>query len=53
MLFFRYPLTGEFEFSCETQDGGQRGTEGGVEYGGLGFEAWGGGWVFKARDAGV
>lgn len=51
LLFYRYPLTGQFEFSCETQDGGWRGVEGGVEYGGLGFEAWGGGWVFKARDA--
>ena len=51
LLFFRYPLTGEFEFSVETQDGGRAGTEGGLEYGGLGFEAWGSGGVFKARDA--
>jgi hypothetical protein len=51
VLFFCYPLTGDFQFSCEAQDGGREGTEGGLEYGGLGFEDWGGGWVFKARDA--
>ena len=39
-LFFKYPLTGEFEFSCETQLGGAGGTDGCVAYGGLGYEVW-------------
>jgi Tol biopolymer transport system component len=50
-LLFRYPLTGEFEFSCQAQDGGRGGTEGGVMYGGLGYEAWGAGQSFKVWDA--
>jgi hypothetical protein len=34
-LMFRYPLTGEFAFSLDTQAGGRPGTDGGVAYGGL------------------
>jgi Tol biopolymer transport system component len=34
---FRYPLIGEFEFSCEAQQGGLYPTEGGLVYGGLQF----------------
>ena len=41
VLFFKYPLTGEFEFTCETQEGGDIGTNGGLVYGGLQFEAVG------------
>ncbi len=41
VLFFRYPLTGEFEFRCEAQEGGHIRTEGGLVYGGLQFEALG------------
>ncbi|MBC8351702.1 MAG: DUF1583 domain-containing protein [Planctomycetes bacterium] len=40
-LFFKYPLVGEFEFSCDTQIGGRGGTNGGVGYGGLGYELLG------------
>ena len=36
-LLFKYPLTGEFEFSYDTQIGGRPGTDGRVAYGGLGF----------------
>lgn len=36
-LFFRYPLVGEFEFSCEVQQGGTSSTDGGLVYGGLQF----------------
>jgi len=36
-LLFRYPLTGEFEFSCEAQQGGRYPTDGGLVYGGLQF----------------
>jgi len=36
-LFFRYPLTGKFEFSCEAQQGGRYSTDGGLVYGGLQF----------------
>ena len=50
-LLFRYPLTGAFEFSCEAQDGGRGGTEGGVTYGGLSYEAGGAGQSFKVWDA--
>jgi hypothetical protein len=41
VLFFRYPLTGEFDFTCQTQVGGDIGAEGGLVYGGLHFEALG------------
>lgn len=41
VLFCRYPLIGEFEFTCETQQGGQIETDGGLVYGGLQFEARG------------
>ena len=36
-LMFRYPLTGEFAFSLDTQAGGRPGTDGGVAYGGLSY----------------
>src|SRR5690606_4499516 len=38
VLFFRYPLAGEFDFTCETQVGGPEGTDGGLVYGGLQFQ---------------
>jgi hypothetical protein len=38
VLFFRYPLLGEFDFTCETQLGGPEGTDGGLVYGGLQFQ---------------
>ncbi|MFG0336305.1 MAG: DUF1583 domain-containing protein, partial [Maioricimonas sp. JB049] len=41
VLLFRYPLTGRFDFTCETQEGGPMGTDGGLVYGGLNFEALG------------
>lgn len=41
VLFFRYPLTGEFEFRCESQEGGRITTDGGLVYGGLQFQALG------------
>ncbi|NQV23255.1 MAG: DUF1583 domain-containing protein [Rhodopirellula sp.] len=41
VLFFRYPLVGEFEFRCEAQEGGRITTDGGLVYGGLQFEAIG------------
>ncbi|MEO8497110.1 MAG: DUF1583 domain-containing protein, partial [Planctomycetota bacterium] len=41
VLFCRYPLTGDFDFTCETQEGGEIGTDGGLVYGGLQFEALG------------
>lgn len=39
VLFFQYPLTGEFDFTCETQIGGPEGTDGGLVYGGLLFQS--------------
>ena len=50
-LMFRYPLTGEFNFLCETQEGGPIGTDGGLSYGGLYFEALGSSSVLTVRDA--
>ncbi|GAA5509546.1 DUF1583 domain-containing protein [Novipirellula caenicola] len=41
VLLFRFPLVGEFEFVCETQEGGAIGTDGGLVYGGLQFQALG------------
>lgn len=41
VLLFRFPLIGEFEFVCETQEGGAIGTDGGLVYGGLQFQALG------------
>ena len=51
VLFLRYPLTGEFDFTCETQVGGDIGTEGGLVYGGLHFEALGRPEVLTVWDA--
>jgi hypothetical protein len=50
-LFFKYPLIGEFEFACETQNGGRASTEGGVGYGGLGYEVWGARSTVRIWDA--
>ncbi|MBI3461695.1 MAG: DUF1583 domain-containing protein, partial [Planctomycetes bacterium] len=46
-LCFRYPLSGEFEFHCEAQDGGLGGTEGNIAFGGLAYETDGGAGLFK------
>jgi hypothetical protein len=50
-LFFKYPLTGEFEFACEAQIGGPGGTDGCIGYGGLGYEVWGAQQLFKVWTA--
>ncbi|QDT12936.1 DUF1583 domain-containing protein [Planctomycetes bacterium K23_9] len=52
-LFFRYPLAGEFEFVAETQGGGAVGTDGGIAYGGLHFEANGASNQLQIFDAGA
>lgn len=41
LLMFSIPLTGDFDFVCETQEGGHIGTDGGLGYGGLQFQAIG------------
>lgn len=41
ILFCRFPLIGSFDFICETQEGGSVGTDGGLVYGGLQFQALG------------
>ena len=41
VLLCRYPLTGVFDFICETQEGGAIGTDGGLVYAGLQFQALG------------
>lgn len=41
LLLFRYPLVGAFDFICETQEGGDVGTDGGLVYGGLQFQTLG------------
>ena len=41
VLFCRFPIIGEFDFVCETQEGGAIGTDGGLVYGGLQFQALG------------
>jgi len=51
ILFCRYPLTGEFDFICETQEGGEVGTNGGLVYGGLQFEALGSSRQLTIKDA--
>ena len=40
VLFFRYPLVGEFSLTCESQVGGRIKTGGGLVYGGLAFRAY-------------
>lgn len=50
-LLFRYPLTGEFEFSCEAQQGGVPPTDGGLVYGGLHFLAHSGLQELTVHDA--
>lgn len=51
-LLFRYPLTGEFDFTCETQEGGAELTDGGLVYGGLQFQAEGRSNQLAVWDAG-
>lgn len=41
LLLCRYPLSGAFDFICETQEGGVVGTDGGLVHGGLQFQALG------------
>ena len=41
ILFCRFPLVGNFELTCQTQEGGAVGTDGGLVYGGLHFQALG------------
>ncbi|MFG0296608.1 MAG: DUF1583 domain-containing protein, partial [Maioricimonas sp. JB045] len=50
-LLFRYPLAGDFDFVCETQLGGAMGTDGGLTYGGLNFEALGRSNELTIKDA--
>lgn len=50
-LLFKYPLTGSFEFSCETQIGGSGGTDGCVAYGGLGYEVMAAGGLARIWDS--
>ena len=38
VLFLRFPLVGEFDFTCEAHQGGTIGTDGGLVYGGLQFQ---------------
>lgn len=51
VLFCRFPLTGEFDFICETQSGGSIGTDGGLVYGGLHFQATGRNTTLSVWDA--
>lgn len=51
VLFCRFPLTGEFDFVCETQSGGSIGTDGGLVYGGLHFQATGRNTTLSVWDA--
>ena len=51
VLFCRFPLTGEYQFNCETQAGGDIGTDGGLTFGGLSFEATGQPLIMTIRDA--
>jgi hypothetical protein len=53
VLFLRYPLTGDFEFTCETQEGGRIETDGGLVYGGLQFEARGATKQLRIWDADI
>lgn len=41
VLFLRFPLVGEFEFTCEGHHGGAMGTDAGLVYGGLQFQPHG------------
>lgn len=41
ILFCQFPIIGNFDFICETQEGGVVGTDGGLAYGGLQFQALG------------
>lgn len=50
-LQFRYPLSGDFNFLCETQEGGDIGTDGGLTFGGLYFEALGSNSQLTVQDA--
>ncbi|NQV25531.1 MAG: DUF1583 domain-containing protein [Rhodopirellula sp.] len=49
-LFFRYPITGEFEFMCDAQLGGQSPTDGGLTFGGMVFTPQSAGRLVAIRD---
>lgn len=51
MLMLRYPLQGDFEFSCDVQSGGRIATDGGLSYGGLQFLANSGDAEFSVLDS--
>ena len=51
VLFCRFPLTGDFHFTCEAQQGGRIGTDGGLVFGGLQFESLGSDWRLSVWDA--
>ncbi|WDQ16277.1 DUF1583 domain-containing protein [Rhodopirellula sp. P2] len=51
VLFCRFPLVGSFDFVCETQSGGSIGTDGGLVYGGLHFQATGRNTTLSVWDA--
>ena len=53
-LLFRYPLTGNFRFECETETpiGGRIATDGGLIYGGRGYHVVGGSSEFRVTDPG-
>ena len=49
-LLMRYPLTGDFQFQCETQLGGQLDADGSLSYGGVQFRVVGSSGEFKVQD---
>lgn len=51
VLLFRYPVIGEFDFICDTQEGGAIGTDGGLVYGGLQYQTLGRKDLLIVRDA--
>lgn len=50
-LLLKYPLSGEFEFSCDVEAGGRPGTDGGLSYAGLRFLLEGGERILRVTDA--
>ncbi|MEP6168748.1 MAG: DUF1583 domain-containing protein [Rhodopirellula bahusiensis] len=51
VLLCRFPLVGQFDFVCETQSGGSIGTDGGLVYGGIQFQATGRNTTLSVWDA--
>jgi hypothetical protein len=51
VLFFRYPLQGDFAFHCDTQSGGHYESEGGLVFGGFHYQPLSGSFELRVSNS--